>query len=184
MNILTKYKFYRNDLRAGDLILCNSKKPIAQTIKLVDKAGFHHSEIVDITRGRVMGIGAHPEGCRPDFLSKRIERKNWSDFAILRPQVNIKDKQRAIKAAYNMAEVFNKYDYKLLFEVILYQLLGIKANFNDPYRQICSEFTQYYGIKLGVEQYKPENLERPFFTPADHLRIESSLLKVIVNFEQ
>lgn len=182
IQITHKYKHIRPTLKAGDLILCNSNKLIARAIKYVDSATFHHCEIIDINHGRVMGIGAHPEGCRPDFLSNRMKVKHWSDFAVMRADTDQEIIDNALATAYKHAENFNKYDYKLLLQIAVYQLTGVQLKFNDAYKLICSEFTQLYGIQCGAAEWMPENLIRSIFTPADHIRVQQSTFKTVIDF--
>jgi hypothetical protein len=165
MNSVDLYNKHREDLRDGDIILCHSKKFIAKAIR----------------HGRVFVMDAHPDkGVHPGFLSHRMAFKQWDDIAVLRPKINKKRIEQSMNQAFSRAHDYIPYDMKGVFQILMYQKLGMWAGTDHPGKDICSEFTQYYGIYLGIEEYFPRNLSRPFFTPQDHIRVETDMLKRIL----
>lgn len=175
------YNKHREDLRDGDIILCHSQKFIARAIRHVDNCYYHHSGIVFRKHGRVFVMDAHPDkGVHPGYLSHRIMQKQWDEIAVIRPKINKKRIEQAMDQAFSRAHEYVPYDFKAILNILMYQKTGGWFGEVDPERDICSEFTQYYGIYLGVEDYFPRNLERPFFTPEDHLRIETDIFKRVL----
>lgn len=174
MDIQTKYKQYREVARDGDILLAYSDKFVARAIRSLDKSYYHHSGIVTWQHGRLTILGAHPEGANPDFLSRRIRKKKWSDFAIIRPLFSEKDIKEALKDVFEVAQQYNNYDFALIGRVLMYSWFGIDLKFLGSENNICSELTQFYGVSCGEHSWVNDNLERPFFLPHDHIRLITS----------
>lgn len=172
-----KYLAYREIAKDGDIILTHSTKPIAKIIQNVDECYWHHSELVFWSYDRLMCIGAHPGDDKTSFLSKRFKQKKWDNFTVIRPRLYNKNQvQKALKMSFKFAELYEGYDFDLLLSILLYRI-GLKNSvYGKDNKYICSEFTLQYMKFLG------ENieLERPFFTPEDHIRHLSSNFKVII----
>ena len=170
MTCLQKYKAFRDRIQDGDIGLCWSRKLIAKGIQLVDSAFYHHSFIAYRSYDRVMCMDSHPgKGTHPAYLSHRIVQQKWDGFIILRPNIGQSRINNALCNSFRLAEAFIPYDLIDIARILKYELTG-KWTKSNTEKMICSEFTQYYCINLGFDNFRTENLDRPFFTPQDHIR--------------
>jgi hypothetical protein len=115
-------------------------------------------------------------------MSHRIKQQCWEDIHVIRPKQAKTRIKSALEAAFTKADDYIKYDLTEVKNIVIWHLFGkYPKNAGDENKFICSEFTQYYGIQLGVESYFPKNLKRPFFTPQDHKRLfNKDEFKIIV----
>lgn len=168
MDYKEKYEAYRKIAKSGDIILTHSNKIVAKSIQWIDNCYYHHSEIVDWQRGRLMGFGSHPDGANPVFLSHRFENKKWDDFTVIRPTgYTQRDIDKALNKIYDFAERYYHYDFAMVFDVLAskFNLRAKKKGKID--KNICSELTLQYSKFLGND-FKVR--EDGYFTPSEHLR--------------
>jgi len=167
-----KYHQYRQIARSGDIIFTSSKKPIAFLIRLFSRSKkWHHSELTDWWRNRLLGFGSHPEGTDPAFLSVRFKKKEWDDFTILRPDNTIEEINYAFEKVAERTEEFNKYDYGYIGNALL-NFFGIKNKLGSEFKNACVETTNLYCLLLG------HDLDIKY--PEDHLKYIDKGFKIII----
>lgn len=195
VHIRQKYANYRQNAKDGDILLWKGNSFLSRAIrffddryindegeKVKDPAVWNHTSLVYWGRGeRLHNADSWFNGITVVPASHRLD--SYVDFCVLRPYMEHvvhpeSQIEEALKFVLDEWKANVPYDYFTLPRIALIKRTGIDiTGLGKKAHYICSEFTQAFTLRLGIDDYH----RRELFTPQDHIRHNAGSFQLLYN---